>query len=62
MKSLRKYDRGVLPCGNCNLGQHQACRPRLDGMLCTCTCDRAEWEKEVRASFENNQNKELTIV
>lgn len=40
--SPRLYFRGQFPCGHCNLGRHNQCRPRLDGTLCTCKCPRAD--------------------
>lgn len=45
----RKYQRGENPCGSCNLNQHKTCRPRLDGTLCSCSCERAA---KIRAEVE----------
>lgn len=39
--SRRVYRRGTKPCGMCGAGRHGSCRPRLDGTLCTCSCERA---------------------
>jgi len=40
-KEPEKYVRGDAPCGNCNLGLHVNCRPRLSDEPCTCSCERA---------------------
>lgn len=40
-KKPSKYKRGIRPCNYCNSSQHAACRPRLDGTLCTCNCPAA---------------------
>lgn len=42
MPSHRLYYRGALPCGHCQMSRHAQCRPRLDGTLCSCNCERAE--------------------
>jgi hypothetical protein len=34
----RKHERGAAPCQYCQDGRHYACRPRLDGTLCSCSC------------------------
>jgi len=39
--SRRRFARGKNPCGECGRGQHKSCRPRLDGTLCTCSCEKA---------------------
>jgi hypothetical protein len=38
----RQANKGIAPCGECNLNRHNCCRPRMDGTLCTCSCARAE--------------------
>jgi hypothetical protein len=38
----RQANKGIAPCGECNINRHNCCRPRLDGTLCTCSCPRAE--------------------
>jgi hypothetical protein len=38
----RQANKGIAPCGECNINRHNCCRPRLDGTLCTCSCARAE--------------------
>lgn len=45
----RRYYRGTSPCGHCQAGAHESCRPRLDGTLCSCSCERAQ---VARAEFE----------
>jgi hypothetical protein len=40
-KESRRYSLGETPCGNCQSAAHERCRPRLDGTLCTCSCERA---------------------
>lgn len=37
----KKYEKGELPCGACNLSKHHQCRLRMDGDLCSCNCPRA---------------------
>lgn len=37
-----KYVQGPNACGNCQSNRHRHCRPRLDGTLCSCSCDNAE--------------------
>jgi hypothetical protein len=37
----RRYSLGSSPCGNCQKYAHGGCRPRLDGTLCSCACERA---------------------
>jgi len=41
-KESRRYTLGENPCGNCQSAAHDRCRPRLDGTLCTCTCERSQ--------------------
>ena len=50
----RTYDRGTAPCGNCNLGRHQICRLRLDGVSCSCSCPLAEVKRAEIKVFQNN--------
>jgi hypothetical protein len=55
-KSRRKYYRGKTPCGLCQTGAHYGCRPRLDGQLCSCSCeiayrDRGEFERKADAAL-----------
>jgi hypothetical protein len=38
----RKHNRGSAPCRRCGDGNHSKCRPRLDNMLCSCSCPIAE--------------------
>lgn len=42
----RTYKRGLAPCGNCNVGRHSGCRPRLDGAACSCNCPNAALVRE----------------
>lgn len=37
----RKFDRGATPCAACQSARHYACRPRLDGGVCSCSCIKA---------------------
>lgn len=37
----RRYSLGESPCGDCQKYAHGGCRPRLDGILCSCACERA---------------------
>ena len=48
-RGKRRHTRGKTPCGKCQTGAHRDCRPRLDGNLCSCECERA---KMARAEFE----------
>lgn len=41
----RRHTRGKHPCGKCQTGAHRDCRPRLDGTLCSCACERAKMAK-----------------
>lgn len=54
-----KYLPGDNCCGNCQASNHKRCRPRLDGTLCSCSCDHAETNRsihngECRQAVEKN--------
>jgi hypothetical protein len=53
----RQQTKGATPCGECNLNNHICCRPRLDGALCTCWCQKAE---EARKAVAQMQEAALT--
>jgi group I intron endonuclease len=50
-KRVTKYVRGNNPCYYCQSSNHASCRPKLDGSLCSCSCERAV---EKRADTQNS--------
>jgi len=42
MPHVRKYQPGFNACASCQRGNHSYCRPRLDGTLCSCSCETAD--------------------
>jgi hypothetical protein len=51
-KTPKKYEPGENPCGKCQSHSHYACRPRLDGTLCSCQCPRACKTRDVKQSAD----------
>ena len=48
----RQQEKGAAPCGECNLNNHSYCRPRLDGALCTCWCQKAAETRKAVAQMQ----------
>lgn len=54
-----KYVHGTNACRNCQRAQHKKCRPRLDGTLCSCTCEWAEINRNLHEDLSKGTN--LTV-
>lgn len=59
--SKRVYIYGKSACGNCQQGRHTKCRPRLDGTLCSCSCDTANAMRLAHESAEYASGNTLTL-
>lgn len=56
-----RYDQGTNACGNCQHGRHTSCRPRLDGTLCSCSCDTASTMRVAHEHAEYAAGNVLTL-